>query len=398
MQTKQILHLISHYLPPSQIWLYNLLSNTKSIQHHIATRAFSPQNFYHPNFRFTKSQIGFYYHHLKTVNKGAYRNKLEKLLLFPQKWIFPSEEKQWTKYIRDNNIQLIHAHFANFASEHLDWIKKINLPFVVSFYGYDYEKLPFTKPRFIKQYQELFHHADSILCEGPHGVQTLIQMGCPASKLHIVPLGIDMKEWQMMPPQTKKQDSLKLLQVANFTNKKGQLDTLKAAMIAKKSIPNLELTFIGSAKNNDYFNECMQLIQQEKNRDWIKYIPFVSYEILKSIIAEHDVFIHPSKYGADKDCEGGAPTILFNVQAMGMPVISTKHCDIPFVVKEKTSGLLANEGDVGELTKSIIYFYKLTESEFHIWQKNTFDWSNTSGRITTSASSLLTIYNDLIIS
>lgn len=393
MQAKKVLHLIKEYLPPSQIWLYNLLFNSLEIEHHIGARGFLQNNFYHSAFSFKSSTIGAYYNYLLQLDKGAIRNRLEHLMLWPQKWIHPTEEKEWTQYIKKNDIQIIHAHFANHACEHMDWVKKTGLPFVVSFYGYDYEQVPFTRPRYIKQYQKLFKYADSILCEGPHGVETLIKMGCPPSKLKVVPLGIDMEEWQVMPIHSKKQDSLKLLQIANFTYKKGQLDTIEATIQAKKQLPNLELTLVGSPKHNDYFDTCLELIKKAENKHWIKYIPFVEYEKLKNLIVEHDVFIHPSKYTTDKDCEGGAPTILFNVQAMGMPVISTKHCDIPFVVKDKTSGLLSIEGDIKALVENIYYFYNLNEKDFQQWQMNTYDWSSISGNIKNSTIILLKIYD-----
>ena len=37
------------------------------------------------------------------------------------------------------------------------------------------------------------------------------------------------------------------------------------------------------------------------------------------------------------DCEGGAPIVLLDAQATGLPIISTKHCDIPDEVSHKKS-------------------------------------------------------------
>lgn len=39
--------------------------------------------------------------------------------------------------------------------------------------------------------------------------------------------------------------------------------------------------------------------------------------------------------------EGGAPIALLDAQATGLPVLSTRHCDIPFEVEHERTGLLA---------------------------------------------------------
>jgi colanic acid/amylovoran biosynthesis glycosyltransferase len=58
---------------------------------------------------------------------------------------------------------------------------------------------------------------------------------------------------------------------------------------------------------------------------------------------EHDVFLSPSVTAADGDTEGGAPVTILEMAATGMPVVSTRHCDIPAVLPD---GLLADERDV----------------------------------------------------
>ena len=60
----------------------------------------------------------------------------------------------------------------------------------------------------------------------------------------------------------------------------------------------------------------------------------------------YHVFIQPSCYTATRDCEGGAPLVLLNAQATGMPVITTTHCDIPDEVIHNETGLLTAERDI----------------------------------------------------
>ena len=49
---------------------------------------------------------------------------------------------------------------------------------------------------------------------------------------------------------------------------------------------------------------------------------------------------------ADGDSEGGAPTILLEAQAIGTPIVTTRHADIPHVVPEGPGVWLCAEHDV----------------------------------------------------
>src|SRR5262249_48922685 len=52
---------------------------------------------------------------------------------------------------------------------------------------------------------------------------------------------------------------------------------------------------------------------------------------------------------ADGDSEGGAPTILLEAQAIGTPIVATRHADIPHVAPEGLGVRLCDEHDVAAL-------------------------------------------------
>ena len=65
----------------------------------------------------------------------------------------------------------------------------------------------------------------------------------------------------------------------------------------------------------------------------------------------HTYYI-PTKDGAT---EAGAPVAILEAQATGLPVISSYHADIPGVVVDGKSALLAPERDVEILAKHLEY-------------------------------------------
>ena len=84
--------------------------------------------------------------------------------------------------------------------------------------------------------------------------------------------------------------------------------------------------------------------------DWRGVLPYD--QVLREMAACH-VLLQPSVTAADGDSEGGAPVTLLDAQAAGLPVVATRHADIPEYVRDGHSGLLSPEGDLEALTESL---------------------------------------------
>lgn len=68
--------------------------------------------------------------------------------------------------------------------------------------------------------------------------------------------------------------------------------------------------------------------------------------------------MQPSVTAKNGDSEGGAPTIILEAQACGVPVISTTHADIPYITSQNDSALLSPERDVDNLVDNIRYLFE----------------------------------------
>jgi colanic acid/amylovoran biosynthesis glycosyltransferase len=88
----------------------------------------------------------------------------------------------------------------------------------------------------------------------------------------------------------------------------------------------------------------------------------LSHTEYREVIQQVHVCIQPSRVASDGDTEGGAPTVLLEMQAVGIPVVSTRHADIPFVVAEPER--LAAEGDVDGLAEELVRVSEVSESEW----------------------------------
>ena len=357
----KVLHLFNTYLPNTENWAYHLISNTPNTKVFIAAQKYIQGSF--PN-----DQFSFYHHSFDKIQDQYIQLSKKHPIQLAQKiylrlFKYPKLLLDGIEaFARKNEIDIIHVHFANMAWFYRSLAQKLNKPFVISFYGWDYEQLPYLYPKFKQRFKILFAKADALLCEGPHGAQILESHGCPKEKIHVVKLGVKVDQIKFVS-RPKKANELQLIQLATFTQKKGHIYTVQAFRQALVSCPNMSLTLVGGdAGVKEKIKEYISVHQLSEK---ITIIDAIDYALLYSFLADYQVFIQPSCYADDMDCEGGAPIALLDAQATGIPVIGTTHCDIPMEVIDEKTGLLSPEKDISCLAENIKRFYGMGQDEYN---------------------------------
>ena len=360
----KVLHGIRTYLPATQNWISDLMRNAGGVEHCMAPLAFLKRGFYEPHFLYLHPLSGFI--SLPRAGKPG----LSWLALGRIAGLFrPLFRRLLVTIASREGIDILHAHFAPNGWRYRKIAGELGVPLIVSFYGYDYEHIPFVEPIWKKRYQTLFREADLFLCEGRFGAEVLAQSGCPARKIRVARLGVDLRKTPFLR-RAKRHGELNLLQVASLLEKKGHVYTVRAFIEALERCPTMTLTLVGPnpgilGRDKTWIKrELMKLIREHRVHDRITIMEAVPFARLNELMARHHVFIHPSCYSSTRDCEGGAPVVLLNAQATGMPVISTTHCDIPDVVVDGRTGRLSPEKDVPGLATSIEAFYGMHQDEY----------------------------------
>jgi colanic acid/amylovoran biosynthesis glycosyltransferase len=261
---------------------------------------------------------------------------------------------------------LFHTHFGDYSWQNLEVSRQTGVPQIVTFYGNDVTSYPQQDPRWRDRYQTLFEHAAGILCEGPHMAQTVVDLGCPPAKVHVHHLGVPVDEIAFRPRRKDSHDPLRVLIAASFREKKGIPYAIEALGRLKKKRP-VEVTIIGGVAQVPLLGGLSKNVsgsENEKERilsaidDWnlgdsVRLLDYQPHHVLMQEAYNHHVFLQPSVTAENGDGEGGAPVTLIEMSASGMPIVSTRHCDIPSVVKHEESGLLAPERDPGTLAEHL---------------------------------------------
>lgn len=172
--------------------------------------------------------------------------------------------------------------------------------------------------------------------------------------------------------RTKKKGELSLVQLATFNEKKGHIYTVKAFEEALKTCPNMHLTLAGGSGTEK--KKIMDYVTAKGLENRIAILESIEWTKRHSFLRSFQVFIHPSCYAEDKDCEGGAPVVLLDAQATGLPVIATTHCDIPMEVVHGSTGLLSPEKDISGLADHIRQFYAMDQNRYNTFALQARKW------------------------
>ena len=90
--------------------------------------------------------------------------------------------------------------------------------------------------------------------------------------------------------------------------------------------------------------------------------------------------------------------VLLDAQSTGMPVIATKHCDIPDEVADGKTGILANEKDIRHLSQAIARFYRMGSDEYRAFAMAARAHVESHYNIKTNARIMRETYDDLAVS
>jgi colanic acid/amylovoran biosynthesis glycosyltransferase len=259
---------------------------------------------------------------------------------------------------------VLHAHFGTQAVHLLRLRRRLGVPLVTTFYGYDAGSIP-ALPGWREWYARLFVGGDRFLAEGGAFRQRLIDLGCPPEKVTVQHLGVDLTAIPFRLRRPARGEPLRVLMAASFREKKGHEYALRAFAEARRRFEDgntgcgIELHLIGDGALRPRIEELIRDLELGSAVTLLGAQPHAAF--YEEALRCH-VFLSPSVTAADGDTEGGAPVGLIEASATGMPVVASQHADIPEVVRQGETGWLAPERDVAALTAHLVALLQRPES------------------------------------
>ncbi len=257
------------------------------------------------------------------------------------------------RFISDNQIDICHFHYGTDCGVFFPLPKKLKVPSVVSFYGYDSSSFPkylFGYGRlFLKN--RVFKRVTAILAMSPDMEDDLINAGCPKEKIIVHYYGTDCSIFYQKRNYSYKA-KIKILFLACLVPQKGHLFLLKSLeQLVHNGVVNFELRIVGSGELEA---QLIHFVKSSTIHNHVSFHGAIRYAS-PQMMAEYqnaDIFVHPSVIAPNGDKEG-IPGTIVEAMSAGLPVISTYHAGIPYIIENEKTGLLVKEWDIDELATSI---------------------------------------------
>ncbi len=333
-------HYISNYLFTTVNWLYTILRPTETYEPVVLARK-------------TSNLEAFPLRKLYAVSKLNVLARAYNLAFYKTVDYFPL----FCKAGQENVFDLLHSHFGHEAVKMLALKRKLGVPMITSFLGIDASKY-LRMPEWRKKYKQLFAEGNLFLALGPRMREALVGAGCPADKIKVHNLGIMVEEFPFRERTWREGENVTILMGASFREKKGIPYALAAAAILKsRSIP-FQIVIAGDGPLRHQIEQQTTALGLWGN---VKLLGYVAPAAFRKLMEQAHLLMLPSITASDGDMEG-TPFVLMEALAMGIPVVSTYHADIPEIVRDGVNGFLVPEKNAGALAEKLIQLIERPES------------------------------------
>ena len=221
-------------------------------------------------------------------------------------------------------------------------------PYVLNVHGYDVSK-EFNRAPYRSTFVQLANASHAVVCASHHTKHLCVAAGVLPEKCQVIRYALDGDRIQRNP-DIPKTSAPSFVHFGRLTPKKGPVVTLEAFHIARQSLPDARLTFIGSGPLQ---GELRRRIQEHGLEDVVTLHPAMGRQEALDIVQSHWVFCQHSVTAADGDQEGFGLSPA-EAALLGMPVISTVHNGIPEHVEDGKAGILTREWDIDGMAKAMV--------------------------------------------
>ncbi len=264
---------------------------------------------------------------------------------------------------------LIHAHFASGGRSALPIVDHLELPLVVTLHGSDVT----TKINFRRRYKKLWKKTSIFLCVSDFIRRKAVEAGFPTEKLRLHYIGIDR---DLFRQSNKSKKGNVVLFVGRLVEKKGCAFLLRAMAHVMNKVPSAQTVIIGDGP----LRPSLEKLGRQLGIS-CQFLGSQPGPTVRKWLSAARVFCVPSVTAPNGDSEG-LGMVFAEAQAMGTPVVSSRHGGIPEIVLDGRTGLLAPEGDSEMLARHILrlledeQFWQKCSQKGSFWIQNRFDVKN----------------------
>jgi colanic acid/amylovoran biosynthesis glycosyltransferase len=247
---------------------------------------------------------------------------------------------------------LIHAHFGIEGVYALPLARRLGIPLVTTFHGFDatlstaalltspaWANYPLFRGRLARQ-GDLFLAASGFIRE------RLLAMGFPAARTHVHYIGVDC---QAIQPRDPAEETPIILHVARLVEVKGAQYLIRAFARLAERFPTVELAIVGDGPLK---TSLQSLAKSLGLADRVRFLGALPHAQVMEWMRKAAMLVLPSVRTSTGRVEG-LGMVLLEAAATGVPAIGSRIGGIPEGIADGQTGFLVPEKDPEALAQRL---------------------------------------------
>lgn len=250
---------------------------------------------------------------------------------------------------------LVHAHFGQDGVKALPLARSLQVPLIVTFWGFDatvkdeYAQRSYGHRLYLHRREVLKREARLFIAVSEFIKGKLLEQGFPPEKVVVHHNAVDTDAFRIAPNVSREPV---VLYVGRLVEKKGVEYLIRAMSRVQAEVPEANLVVIGDGPLRPGLEELAAKLLKHHRFLGMQPSPVVRGWMNRALLLGA-----PSVTASSGDSEG-LPTVVLEAQAMGLPVVGTTHSGIPEAVVHGETGLLVPERDWEALAGCIVRLLK----------------------------------------
>jgi colanic acid/amylovoran biosynthesis glycosyltransferase len=246
----------------------------------------------------------------------------------------------------------IHAHFGPAGVLIAPVAHGLNIPMILTLYGYDVSKLA-REEFWRRKYPSTFEAASLLLGISNHICSRVEDLGGSPQKIKCWHLGVDLSHFDYRPADKSFDgQTVQCLHIGRLVEKKSPIDLVRSFHYALGNVGGDLDLHLKVAGDGPLRKSLRQEVKSLGIEEQVSLLGTVPHTRIPTLLNEANIYTQHCKTASDGDQEGQGVTFV-EASASGLPIVTTRHNGIPDVVIDGKTGCLVDEGDVEGMGKAI---------------------------------------------
>jgi colanic acid/amylovoran biosynthesis glycosyltransferase len=247
-------------------------------------------------------------------------------------------------FLDRNEVQVVLVEYLDFADRWFDPLHATGRHVWVRGHGIDLSAR--LRDENLAKANQRYAKADGIIVPSRHAAQTLIDLGLPGKKVHVVRYPVEIPALG----QPAARDEVRCVAVGRLVAKKAPLIVLEAFRAASIAEPSLTLDLVG---DGPLMTDVQAYVADQGLGERVRVHGRLDHSDALDLLRSADILLHHAVTAPDGDAEG-QPLAVLEAMAAGLAVIATDHAGIPEIVADSMTGRLVAEHDTAAMTAAIL--------------------------------------------